>query len=129
MVDRAVEPWKNRVQKLERQLAEEKQNQAKEREDWQGRLLRAEVRAAASGKLQQVDDAERYLDLSGFRPDSKGGFDHGAIETAIEGLIRERPYLMPKAQVPAPLPGNGPQEPTPAPPPDMNTMIRRATGR
>lgn len=62
------------------------------------RILAAEVRAAAAGKLADPADAARYLDLSEFEVADDGGVDQEAITEAISDLIKTKPYLAAKAQ-------------------------------
>jgi hypothetical protein len=57
------------------------------------RILKAEVRAAAAGKLNDPADALRYLDLSEFEVGSDGEVDSAAVTAAIETLISTKPYL------------------------------------
>lgn len=62
------------------------------------RLLRAEVKAAAAGKLSDPADAVRMLDLSSFKVGDDGEIDSGAIGAAIEDLVRSKPYLAAQPQ-------------------------------
>ena len=57
------------------------------------RILKAEVRAAATGKLADPADALRYLDLSTFDVKDDGETDSAAIAKAIDDLIKNKPYL------------------------------------
>lgn len=57
------------------------------------RLLKAEVRALATGKLADPADALRLLDLSQFEVSDDGETDGKAIEAAIGDLIKNKPYL------------------------------------
>jgi hypothetical protein len=57
------------------------------------RLLAAEVRAAAAGKLADPGDAPRLLDLAQFTPGEDGSYDTGAITAAIDQLVTGKPYL------------------------------------
>lgn len=61
------------------------------------RILAAEVRAAAAGKLADPSDAARYLDLSEFEVGDDGSVDADAISEAISDLIKKKPYLAAKA--------------------------------
>lgn len=61
------------------------------------RLLKAEIRAAAAGKLSDPADAIRLLDLASFKVGDDGEIDSGAIGAAIEELIKTKPYLAAKA--------------------------------
>lgn len=63
------------------------------------RLLRAEVRAAAAGKLADPDDALGLLDLPSFMDDD-GEINTKAIKSAIDKLVSSKPYLSAR-------PGNG----------------------
>lgn len=57
------------------------------------RVLRAEVKAAAAGKLADPGDAARFLDLSEFTVGDDGDVDSKALGQAIDRLLKERPYL------------------------------------
>ena len=57
------------------------------------RVLKAEVRAAASGKLNDPGDALRYLDLTAFEVNEDGEVDSTAIGAAIDQLLASKPYL------------------------------------
>jgi len=57
------------------------------------RILRAEVRAQAAGKLADPADALRLLDLDDFDVDEDGEVDADAISAAIADLIKSKPYL------------------------------------
>lgn len=57
------------------------------------RILKAELRAAAAGKLADPEDAIRLLDLDEFKVTDDGEVDAGAISKAIDSLLKEKPYL------------------------------------
>lgn len=57
------------------------------------RVLKAEIRAAASGKLADPEDALHYLDLSKFEVGENGEVDSTAIGSAIDQLLKSKPYL------------------------------------
>ncbi|GHJ01609.1 hypothetical protein TPA0906_34740 [Streptomyces olivaceus] len=57
------------------------------------RIVRAEVKAAAAGKLADPGDAYRFLDLSQFEVDDDGNVDADEVADAIEDLIKSKPYL------------------------------------
>lgn len=57
------------------------------------RILRSEVRAAATGKLANPALALKLLDLSEFEVDADGNVDAEEISTAIAELITKEPYL------------------------------------
>lgn len=57
------------------------------------RIVRAEVRAAAAGKLADPADALRFLDLSAFEVDADGGVDAETLNEAVTDLIAKKPYL------------------------------------
>lgn len=62
------------------------------------RILSAEIRAAAAGKLADPSDAARYLDMTEFEVGDDGSVDAEAISEAISDLIKKKPYLAAKAQ-------------------------------
>lgn len=57
------------------------------------RILKAEVRAAAASKLNDPQDALRFLDLSEFEVGSDGEVDASQVAAAIDALIASKPYL------------------------------------
>lgn len=81
------------------------------------RLVRYEMRARAAGKLTNIDDAERFLDVSEFKVSDDGDVDGASIDKAIDALIAERPYLSgkqkPKGDVDQGARGDGKQEVAP----------------
>jgi len=66
------------------------------------RIVRSEVRAAATGKLTKPADALVFLDLSQFEVDGDGQVDEDEVAEAIETLLTERPYLAVAATVKQP---------------------------
>lgn len=90
------------------------------------RLLRSEIRAAAAGKLADPDDAPLLLgDLDGFL-DAQGEPNTKAISSAIDGLVKAKPYLASAGSRPGPLPGGGAK---PSKGSDINAEIRQMAGR
>lgn len=89
------------------------------------RLLAAEVKAAAAGKLADPSDAVSMLDLSKFEIDDDGNVDLKAVSAAIAKLIEKKPYLA--ANRPGSFDGGarGGQSGSD----DMNARIRQAAGR
>ena len=57
------------------------------------RVVRAEVKAAAAGKLADPADAHRFLDLSQFEVDDDGNVDQDELDDAIGELLSKKPYL------------------------------------
>ncbi|GAA3854214.1 hypothetical protein GCM10023084_05510 [Streptomyces lacrimifluminis] len=57
------------------------------------RILRAEVKAAAAGKLADPADAFKFLDLDQFEVDDDGNVDSDEVADAIDELIKSKPYL------------------------------------
>jgi hypothetical protein len=57
------------------------------------RVLKAEARRAATGKLSDPSDALTFLDLSQFEVGDDGEVDGSQIDAAIEALIQKKPYL------------------------------------
>lgn len=92
------------------------------------RILRAEVKAAAVGRLRKPDYAVRLLDLSQFTVSDDGTVDENAIVSAIDTLVADDPDLAPQsvASRPRPLPGGGA---TPSDGVSINDQIRRLAGR
>lgn len=57
------------------------------------RLVKAEVKVAAAGKLADPADAHRFLDLSQFEVDADGNVDADEVAEAIDDLLKSKPYL------------------------------------
>lgn len=57
------------------------------------RVLKAEVKAAAAGKLSDPNDALKFLDLAEFEVGDDGSVDSSEIAEAIEDLLKTKPYL------------------------------------
>lgn len=65
------------------------------------RILKAEIRAAAGGKLADPEDAIRFLDLDIFTVTDEGEVDQKAVASAIDRLLQLKPYLAASATRPA----------------------------
>ena len=61
------------------------------------RILRSELKAAATGKLADPSDAALYLDLSEFTVSDDGDVDSDALDAAISDLLVRKPHLSAKA--------------------------------
>lgn len=57
------------------------------------RIKKAEVRAAATGKLADPADALVYLDLTKIEVGEDGEVDSKAVTAAIDDLLKTKPYL------------------------------------
>lgn len=69
------------------------------------KILRAEVRAAAAGKLADPSDAPKLLDLDQFEVGEDGDVDQDEIADAIDDLLKDKPYLAARkntARIPKP---------------------------
>lgn len=62
------------------------------------RIVAAEIRAAAAGKMVDPSDALRLLDTSLFEVAEDGSIDADAIASAIADLIKSKPYLAAQPQ-------------------------------
>ncbi len=91
-----------------------------------GRLLRAEVKAAAAGKFTNPEVAVKLLDLTAFKVADDGSVDTKAIETAIDKLLADEPYLAAKATTPSGSADGGRKGDPAASTIDMNTLLRAA---
>lgn len=72
-------------------LREEGRRQAQAKAD--ERIVRAEAKAAATGKLADPSDALTFLDLTKFEVDADGNVDVEELTDAIDELIKKKPYL------------------------------------
>lgn len=57
------------------------------------RVVRAEVVAAAAGRLRDPADALQFLDLSSFAVNDDGEVDREALAAAVGELVKTKPYL------------------------------------
>lgn len=57
------------------------------------RILKAEIRAAAKGRLTDPKDALTFLDLEQFEVGEDGEIDPEEVEEAITDLLKSKPYL------------------------------------
>jgi hypothetical protein len=90
------------------------------------RVIRAEARALATGKLADPNDIENFIDLRGFEVDDEGHVNAKAITKAIDDLIKSKPYLA--AQRVGGDADAGARGAAPSNKGDMNSLIRRAAG-
>ncbi|MER5304583.1 hypothetical protein ABT039_34665 [Streptomyces lasiicapitis] len=103
---------------------------AEVRAEFTEQLVRAELRAAAAGRLRDPADALALLDVSSLAG-SGGGIDAAAVAAAVDQLVKDKPYLAAESTGTAPAWGDvgaGPREnaePEPATPLDR---LRRAYG-
>lgn len=92
------------------------------------RVLKAEIKAAAAGRLADPKDAIRLLDLSKIKINDDGEVDSDAVSTAIEELIDAKPYLAINERSPRGSADGGPRG-TGVGDFSMNDLIRRSAGR
>lgn len=99
------------------------------RAEFTQQLVRAELRAAAAGKLRDPADALALLDVSALAG-SGGDIDAAAVAAAVDQLVKDKPYLAADSSAPAPVWGDvgagqreSGDEPEPATPLDR---LRRA---
>lgn len=86
------------------------------------RVVKAEIKAAASGVLHDPADALAHIDASAFEVDDDGNVDTKAIAAEVQRLVKSKPYLGAGAR-PSPLPAGGA---TPSQGPSMDDVIRAA---
>lgn len=102
---------------------------AEVRQEFTEQLVRAELRAAAAGKLRDPADALALLDVSALAG-SGGDIDAAAVAAAVDQLVKDKPYLAADSSAPALVWGDvgagqreSTDEPEPATPLDR---LRRA---
>ncbi|MDF1705022.1 MAG: hypothetical protein P1U38_09635 [Aeromicrobium sp.] len=73
------------------------------------RIVRAEIRAAAAGKLSDPADALNFIDLTQFEVDDDGSLDESEVADAIKELLEKKPYLAAQGgpKTPKPDPSQG----------------------
>lgn len=86
------------------------------------RILRAEVKAAAAGKLADPADAVAMLDLGDFTVTDDGDVDGKAIAKAIDELVEAKPYLGVE-QRPTAVPTGTRQPDAPDPGPGKDRLV------
>lgn len=95
-------------------------------EDANARLIRAEVVAAAAGKMANPQLAPKLLDLTAFKVERDGTVDAKDLAKAIDKLLEDEPYLAGRA---APGSADGGRQGTPAgSQPSMDKLLRIAAG-
>lgn len=57
------------------------------------RIVKAELRAAASGKLSDPEDALAFIDIGDIEVDDDGEVDRDALSDEIDELIKRKPHL------------------------------------
>lgn len=57
------------------------------------KIVKANLRAAAAGKLADPTDALTFIDVADFEVDDDGNTDEAALNAAIDDLIKNKPYL------------------------------------
>lgn len=57
------------------------------------KIAKANLRAAAAGKLADPKDALTFIDASKFEVDDDGNTDDAVLSAAIDDLIKTKPYL------------------------------------
>ncbi|NEA63935.1 hypothetical protein [Streptomyces sp. SID12488] len=62
------------------------------RTEFTGQLVRAEIRAAAAGRLRDPADALALVDVAGLIGES-GDVDTAAVTAALDQLVKDKPYL------------------------------------
>ncbi|MET9147308.1 hypothetical protein [Streptomyces sp. NPDC004042] len=100
------------------------------RQEFTEALVRAELRAAAAGRLRDPADAVALLDVSSLA--GSGDIDAAAVAAAVDQLVKDKPYLAADQGSPAPMWGDvgaGPRESTDEPEPATPLdRLRRAYG-
>lgn len=89
------------------------------------RIVKAEIKSAASGVFANPELAVRLIDASQFEVDDDGNPDTKAIAAEVKRLVAAEPYLAAGAK-PAPLPGGGA---TPSTGQSTDDWIRAQAGR
>ena len=57
------------------------------------RIKKAELRAAATGKLSDPNDAQTFISLDAIEVDDEGNVDRTALDAAVAELLTKKPYL------------------------------------
>jgi membrane protein involved in colicin uptake len=116
------------LSETERLVAQAKREAREELQaEYAKKVVRAEVKAAATGKLSDPDDALIFIDVNEFDVDEDGQVDSKEISKAVEQLLKSKPYLSAAQRVGGDVDGGarGKASTTSG---DMNALIRRAAG-
>ena len=62
------------------------------------RVLKSEIKAAAAGRLADPSDAVRLLDPDDFTDDETGEVNDRKLKSAIDTLLKDKPYLAGKGR-------------------------------
>ncbi|MEW2034898.1 hypothetical protein AB0901_30905 [Streptomyces roseifaciens] len=102
---------------------------AEVRQEFTAQLVRAELRAAAAGRLRDPADALALLDVSALVGDG-GDIDAAAVAAAVDQLVKDKPYLAVEQSGSAPWGdvGAGPRESAETEPATPLDRLRRAFG-
>ena len=95
-LDRMKRNWhgeRDRANAAEAKLAAKDKSFEAVMSQFNQRYVRSEVKAAAKGKLSDPGDAFKFLDLRQFEVSEDGEVDGEAINTAIDDLLKKKPYL------------------------------------
>ena len=88
--------WRGRYRELQGKydsaIADAQRKASDEVTAYREKLVRAEVRAVAAGRLADPTDALKFVDDSSF-VNTKGEVDHEAITKSIDELLASKPYL------------------------------------
>ena len=119
--EKALEEYQQQTMTEQEKAIEQAKKEATEEVDarYQVLLKTERLRARASGKVNDPDDAIRLLDLDAIDLDDTEGMD-----VAIAALLKAKPYLAAKYTVPQI--DQGPQGKELEPKEDANTWLRRA---
>lgn len=93
------------------------------------KLVAAEVKAAAAGKLRNPALAMKLLDLDDFDVDEDGDVDTDAIDKAIGELVKDNPELAGKPSGKGGSGGDFDGKKNSEGKPDMNKLLRIAAGK
>jgi hypothetical protein len=88
-----IDALQAKVDGKEAEHAERQRLQAEVDARYNEKIRKAEVRAAAAGRLSDPADALRFLDMSEIEVNSDGEVDSTAVAAAIDDLIAKKPYL------------------------------------
>lgn len=93
------------------------------------RIAKQALKAAATGKFADPSDAALFVDLTKIPIDDNGDPDEKALEAAIADVLKQKPHLAATASKPPQLPGSGFAPASGSSGDDMNSRIRKAAGR
>ena len=103
----AMEEAQNKTDEERAQLEKQREIERAALDKANDRILSAELRAAATGRLADPTDALTFIDRTEFVVGDDGSVDADAIADAVADLVSKKPYLAARREDPGPGSADG----------------------